>query len=162
MEQKVVRLDEEAYLRDAIEELKDCSEETQRQACDAFERKEECGPKLAQELRKRLGLKPRPIVPFRRRILGKPVEQQKPVEPEPEPTPQLPVSYQPKAVIEEGRGWEQDIAEMNRQHAIIENVGGKAVIASWEPATNNLKKMVVVFQNKESFIVSVRPTTPRI
>jgi hypothetical protein len=42
---------------------------------------------------------------------------------------------------------------MNRQHAIIENVGGKAVIASWEPSTINPSKMVVVFQNKDSFLL---------
>ena len=42
---------------------------------------------------------------------------------------------------------------MNRQHAIIENVGGKAVIASWEPSTIDPAKLVVVFQNKESFLL---------
>jgi hypothetical protein len=76
-EDKVIRLDDETCLRDAVEELKDCSEETQRQACDAFERRE---PRLAQELRKRLVLGPKIVAPFRRRVLGKPVEQQKPVE----------------------------------------------------------------------------------
>jgi Mesyanzhinovviridae DNA primase len=42
---------------------------------------------------------------------------------------------------------------MNERHAIIENVGGKAVIASWEPSPFDLIKLVVVFQNKESFLL---------
>jgi hypothetical protein len=49
--------------------------------------------------------------------------------------------------------WGDAVAAMNRQHAIIENVGGKAVIASWEPSTTDPFKLVVVFQNKESFLL---------
>jgi hypothetical protein len=44
-------------------------------------------------------------------------------------------------------------AAMNEQHAIIENVGGKTVIASWEPSQINPERLVVVFQNKESFLL---------
>src|SRR5260370_38860389 len=49
--------------------------------------------------------------------------------------------------------WDEAIAAMNNQHAIIENVGGKAVIASWEPSTIDPSRVAVVFQNKESFLL---------
>src|SRR5262249_38238767 len=49
--------------------------------------------------------------------------------------------------------WDDALAAMNRQHAIIENVGGKAVIASWVPSTYDTGKSMVVFQNKESFLL---------
>jgi hypothetical protein len=49
--------------------------------------------------------------------------------------------------------WNEAIAAMNSQHAIIENVGGKAVIASWEPSSHDPERLVVVFQNKESFLL---------
>jgi hypothetical protein len=42
---------------------------------------------------------------------------------------------------------------MNEQHAIIENVGDKTVIASWEPSPIDLERKMVVFQNKESFLL---------
>ena len=45
------------------------------------------------------------------------------------------------------------MAAMNEQHAIIENVGGRTVIASWEPSQVNPARLVVVFQNKESFLL---------
>jgi hypothetical protein len=45
------------------------------------------------------------------------------------------------------------IAAMNQQHAIIENVGGKTVIASWEPSPLDPTRQMVVFQNKESFLL---------
>ena len=88
------------------------------------------------------------------------VEQAKPEpekRPDPEPKPKeepkadrglVPVA--PSAVVGD---WDDAIAAMNRQHAIIENVGGKAVIASWEPSTIDPSRMVVVFQNKESFLL---------
>src|SRR5262249_38074267 len=49
--------------------------------------------------------------------------------------------------------WNDAIAAMNEQHAIIENVGGKTVIASWEPSPIDLKRLMVVFQTKESFLL---------
>jgi hypothetical protein len=102
------------------------------------------------------------------------VEQRKP-EPEPEPEEAEPEA-EPEPKIEEPRreqkngpeeakvpavvpvlapapAWDQAIAAMNREHAIIENVGGKAVIASWEPSTIDPSKRVVVYQNKESFLL---------
>ena len=39
------------------------------------------------------------------------------------------------------------------QHAIIENVGGKTVIASWEPSPIDLDRLMVIFQSKESFLL---------
>jgi len=85
------------------------------------------------------------------------VGQAKP-EPEPEPEPEK-VEPQPKSEAEKvGKAvtvvppapalaaeLDDAIAAMNRQHAIIENVGGKAVIASWEPSTYDTGKLMVVF-----------------
>jgi hypothetical protein len=42
---------------------------------------------------------------------------------------------------------------MNSRHAIIENYGGKAVIAGWEMSPINPSKQVIVFQGKESFLL---------
>src|SRR6516165_4946956 len=83
------------------------------------------------------------------------VDQAKP-KPEPEPEPEKgkrltvvppPPAPTPTADLDDA------LAVMNRQHAIIENVGGKAVIASWEPSTYDLERLMVVFQNKESFLL---------
>ena len=95
----------------------------------------------------------------------KTVEQVKP-KPEPEPEeekkaaetetgsgggPKLPtVVPLPEPVAPE---WDDVITAMNRQHAIIENVGGKAVIASWEPSSHDPGRLMVVFQNKDSFLL---------
>lgn len=49
--------------------------------------------------------------------------------------------------------WDEAVAAMNTQHAIIENVGGKTVIASWEPSPIDLNRLMVVFQSKESFLL---------
>ena len=94
-------------------------------------------------------------------IALKPSQQEKP-EPEPEIENKA-KSAEPKEVeaklpsvvpsVSVAPAWDQAIAAMNRQHAIIENVGGKAVIASWEPSTIDPSRLVVVFQNKESFLL---------
>ncbi|PWT77879.1 MAG: hypothetical protein C5B60_02010, partial [Chloroflexi bacterium] len=93
------------------------------------------------------------------------VEQAKPEEAEPEKEEEpkkAAAAEEPKEasgravvpVLEPGGAeWNEAIAVMNKQHAIIENVGGKAVIASWEPATYDPDKLVIVFQNKESFLL---------
>src|SRR5262249_31709960 len=49
--------------------------------------------------------------------------------------------------------WSDAMALMNEQHAIIENYGNKAVIASWEPTPTNLDRKMLVFQSKESFML---------
>ena len=49
--------------------------------------------------------------------------------------------------------WDAALAVMNTQHAIIENVGGKTVIASWEPSPIDLDRLMVIFQSKESFLL---------
>jgi hypothetical protein len=48
---------------------------------------------------------------------------------------------------------DDSIAAINKQHAIIENVGGKTVIASWEPSPLDPTRQTVFFQNKESFLL---------
>jgi hypothetical protein len=45
------------------------------------------------------------------------------------------------------------LAAMNKQHAIIDNVGGKTVIASWEPSPVDPSRQIVVFHNKDSFLL---------
>jgi Family of unknown function (DUF5906) len=42
---------------------------------------------------------------------------------------------------------------LNEHHAVIDSVGGKTVIASWEPSPLDPTKMVVVFQGKDSFLL---------
>jgi hypothetical protein len=81
-------------------------------------------------------------------------------EPEPEPHPKaepikagLPAVVPPVPPLSR---WDDAIAAMNEQHALIENVGGssgKTVIASWEPSPIDLNRLVVVFQTKESFLL---------
>jgi hypothetical protein len=45
------------------------------------------------------------------------------------------------------------LKEMNERHAIIENVGGASVIASWEPSKVNPRWRNLVYQGKESFLL---------
>jgi hypothetical protein len=49
--------------------------------------------------------------------------------------------------------WSDLLTVMNNQHAIIDNVGGKTVIASWEPSSLDSTRLIVAFQNKESFLL---------
>ena len=49
--------------------------------------------------------------------------------------------------------WDNALVAMNEQHAVIENVGGKTVIASWEPTLTNLDRRMLVFQGKDSFLL---------
>jgi hypothetical protein len=49
--------------------------------------------------------------------------------------------------------WDDLLTVMNNQHAIIDNVGGKTVIASWEPSPIDPSRQMVVFHNKDSFIL---------
>jgi Mesyanzhinovviridae DNA primase len=59
----------------------------------------------------------------------------------------------PKPALPLTPGWDDAVAAMNEHHAIIDNVGGKTVIACWEPSSLDPAKLVVVFQNKESFLL---------
>jgi hypothetical protein len=85
-------------------------------------------------------------------------------DPEPEDTPEEEPEEEPKAEPEPRAAlpavippqpppatWDDLLTVMNNQHAIIDNVGGKAVIASWEPSPLDPSRRKVVFQNKESF-----------
>jgi hypothetical protein len=58
--------------------------------------------------------------------------------------------------------WDDVIEAMNRRHPIIDNVGGKTVIAGWEPSQLNPERMVVVFQQKESFLLRYSNRTATI
>jgi hypothetical protein len=69
---------------------------------------------------------------------------------EPEPRVMLPAVIPPTPPPVT---WDDAIEAMNDRHAIIDNVGGKTVIAGWEPSQIDPTRMVVVFQNKESFLL---------
>jgi hypothetical protein len=49
--------------------------------------------------------------------------------------------------------WDEVVEGVNRQHALIESVGGKTVIASFEPWEVDPTQTRVVFQNKDSFLL---------
>jgi Family of unknown function (DUF5906) len=49
--------------------------------------------------------------------------------------------------------WNDALAAMNEQHAVIESVGGKTVIASWEPSSRDPNRLMIVYQTKESFLL---------
>jgi hypothetical protein len=73
-------------------------------------------------------------------------------EPNPEAEPakaSLPAIIPPKPSAK----YEPAMMAMNEQHAVIESVGGKTVIASWEPSPKNLNRMMVVYQTKDSFLL---------
>jgi hypothetical protein len=76
-------------------------------------------------------------------------------EPEPEPArTMLPAVVVPPPLPPPSTPiWDDAIAAINEQHAIIENVGGKTVIASWEPSSLDLERLMVVFQSKDSFLL---------
>jgi hypothetical protein len=49
--------------------------------------------------------------------------------------------------------FDKALEAMNKQHAIIASVTGKAVIASWEPSSLDRAKVVIVYQTKDSFVL---------
>jgi hypothetical protein len=81
-------------------------------------------------------------------------------DPEPENTPDEEPKAEPRAALPAiippqppPASWDDLLTVMNNQHAIIDNVGGKTFIASWEPSPLDPSRLVVVFQNKESFLL---------
>jgi hypothetical protein len=83
-------------------------------------------------------------------------------EPEPDPEPEKATSETPQARLmlpavipptPPSVTWDDALDAMNDRHAIIDNFGGKTVIAGWEPSQIDPARMVVVFQNKESFLL---------
>jgi hypothetical protein len=76
-------------------------------------------------------------------------------EPKAEPLPanKSLVAAEPKLPPPPPRTWDEVIEAMNERHAIIENVGGKTTIASWEPSTVDPTRLEVVFHTKESFLL---------
>lgn len=57
------------------------------------------------------------------------------------------------AVIPPAPSYDDALEAMNQRHAIIDNVGSKSVIASWEPSTRDHSRLEVIFQSKESFLL---------
>jgi hypothetical protein len=111
-------------------------------------------------LARQFGLKEAPIRFRWAKARAKRAEQASvaaPVQPEPKPSTETPeprvmlpavIPPTPPPVT-----WDDAIEAMNTRHAIIDNVGGKTVIAGWEPSQLDPARMVVVFQNKESFLL---------
>ena len=115
------------------------------------------GPKpVASDGVKRRKLPAEPLI----EAAAEPVTSRHEAEPKPEaeseaepPTAMLPVVILPPPLPPPASNWDDAVAAMNVQHAIIENVGGKTVIASWEPSPLDLERLMVVFQSKESFLL---------
>jgi hypothetical protein len=86
-----------------------------------------------------------------------PEPEQKPepdTEPEQEPELQaaaLPILVPSPPAI--GDIWGRALAEMNRSHAVIESVGGKTVIASWQPSANDDNRMELVYSTQADFLL---------
>ena len=75
--------------------------------------------------------------------------------PEPEPARAPSTALVVAAQALPAASQDHTIAAMNEHHAIIDNVGGKTVIACWEPSPLDPAKLVVVFQTKDSFLLAV-------
>jgi len=69
---------------------------------------------------------------------------------EPKPRAALPAVIPPQPPP---ASWDDLLTVMNNQHAIIDNVGGKTVIASWEPSSLDPTRQIIAFQNKDSFVL---------
>src|SRR5262249_5372831 len=119
-------------------------------------------PKIEAALKVSAGTKPKPEAGFAERLgeaiaIAKPKPEPKEPEEEPEDEPGNVERVRLPAVIpvtkplssERVSRWDDAMAAMNEQHAIIENVGNKTVIASWEPSPTNLDRRVLVFQGKD-------------
>jgi hypothetical protein len=59
----------------------------------------------------------------------------------------------PPALPPVAPSYDNALEAMNERHAVIDNVGGKAVIASWEPSQRDHSRHEVIFHNKESFLL---------
>ena len=106
--------------------------------------------------------KPKPVASDgvkRRKVPAELVTSRHEAEPKPRaseaepPKALLPVVVLPPPPPPPAPNWDDAIAAMNEQHAIIENVGGNTVIASWEPSSLDLERLSVVFQSRESFLL---------
>src|SRR5262249_14795361 len=69
-----------------------------------------------------------------------------------EPEVRLPAII-PPALPPVATSYDDALEAMNERHAIIDNVGSKSVIASWEPSSRDQSRQEVIFQNKESFLL---------
>jgi Family of unknown function (DUF5906) len=133
-----------------------------------FDHGEGIGPDLEAKsltLARQFGLKEPPIRFRWAKARAKRAEEASvaaPAQPEPEAEPEKVLGGTPEprvmlpAVIPPTPPpvtWDDAIEAMNDRHAIIDNVGGKTVIAGWEPSQLDPARMVVVFQNKESFLL---------
>jgi hypothetical protein len=83
-------------------------------------------------------------------------EEEPAAEPEPEPEPEAAAArVQLPAVIPPGPPAkpEPELDALNGLHAIIDNYGGKTVIACWDPDPLDPSKTKVSFQTKDSFLL---------
>jgi len=85
-------------------------------------------------------------------------EEAKAAQPKPEPAKPEPIKAGLPAVVPQPKppvpaDLDEAVAAMNERHAIIENMGGKTVIACSEPSPIDLKRKQVVFQTKGDILL---------
>lgn len=171
---------DEAAIAATFDKLRASDAATREVGCEFI--REEVGPEAEAELRRRLAAHDAemarrgrstevtrrlpPTTPPKRDVLHvasepkaeaesakrEPEAEPEPAQPEPETEPsriQLPavVPQTLPATLSDV------ITAMNERHAIIDNVGGRTVIAGWEPSPLDPTQPIVVFQNKESFLL---------
>src|SRR5262245_22202320 len=152
MSEAILREDWLAPVELAFEKLK---------AANTAEREEVCevvlldyGSEAEAELKARLSahdqaMQPKPRLSWRRDLKPAPTPKDaiKALSPDQTPEPKPPPTAEPEAEAKPRvmlpavvptpplpASWDDAIEAMNNRHAIIDNVGGKTVIAGWEPS----------------------------
>jgi hypothetical protein len=178
MSEAILREDWLSQVELAFEKLKAASTVERDEYCEVI--REDHGPDAERELKARLvahdkAMQPKARLAWRRDLKppnaiksGAPLRDILDVAmPSPDLTPEPKPAATPEPKEEEPRvmlpavvptpplptNWDDAIEAMNNRHAIIDNVGGKTVIAGWEPSPLDPAKLVVAFQNKESFLL---------
>jgi hypothetical protein len=143
--------------------ITDAAEAAEWIAQAQFDHGEGVGPDLEADsitLARQFGLTEAPIRFRWAKARAKRAEANVPAPALPEPEPEKASTPEPRVMLPAvipptppPVTWDDAIEAMNDRHAIIDNVGGKTVIAGWEPSQIDPARMVVVFQNKESFLL---------
>ena len=111
-------------------------------------------PKSLKVKRRKLPSAPKPktYAELKAEIEAERAETEAKAELEPEPVRAgLPAVVLPPPPLQPPKpNWDEAVAAMNTQHAIIENVGGKTVIASWEPSPIDLGRLMVCFRKRKA------------
>jgi hypothetical protein len=162
MSEAILREDWLIQVERAFKKLKTANTAERNEYCEVI--REDWGRDAEAELKARLTahdqatIKPTAVVVHRRLGAFKPEPQ--PAEPEPVASAEPEAKAEPRVMLPAvvptpplPATWDDAIEAMNSRHAIIDNVGGKTVIAGWEPSQLDPIRQVVVFQSKESFLL---------